>query len=244
MHIVITTSLLLCLLISTISADMSQPQPGGVQRPIGLIKPPQAKTPDTNMLLYYSPECQDEIRQYCPRSDKVQLNDITVLQCIHNDVPDLATLTNACQHLLYQVKKNLTINIDQNKAAQLVCQADLELLPECGEEEGKHMSTCLLNHQANITKSECQRFVSAMSSLIFSDFRLVENFVRDCGGEIEALKCGRIEKEGAGQQGRTIECLQEKFSELKVCWLFLEQNRHWILILRRRFYIGIDNFSF
>ncbi len=198
------------------AADLSNTLPAGFQRPIGL---PQSNLKRQNTLLYYSTECQDEIREYCPRSNKVELNDINVLQCILNDVPDLSALTTACQNLLYQVKKNLTINIDQSKAAQEICQVDLKLLPECTEEEGKHMSSCLLNHQENITQPECQRFISAMSSLIFTDFRLIENFVIDCSDEIDALKCGRIERVGTkdlvGQQGKTIECLQEKFRELK-----------------------------
>ena len=53
----------------------------------------------TNNKLYYSPECQDDIREYCPKSNKIELNDLAVLQCIHNEVKSLSSLNTDCQHV-------------------------------------------------------------------------------------------------------------------------------------------------
>ena len=49
--------------------------------------------------LYFSPECQDDIKEYCPRSKKIELNDLSVLQCIYNEVPDLSVIDKECHHV-------------------------------------------------------------------------------------------------------------------------------------------------
>lgn len=49
--------------------------------------------------LYYSPECQDDIKEHCPRSKKIELNDLSVLQCIYNEVQDLSLIDKECHHV-------------------------------------------------------------------------------------------------------------------------------------------------
>ena len=49
--------------------------------------------------LYYSPECQDDIREYCSRSKNIELNDLAVLQCIYNEVQDLSQIDKECHHV-------------------------------------------------------------------------------------------------------------------------------------------------
>jgi hypothetical protein len=54
---------------------------------------------DLNARLYYSKECQDDISKYCQRADKIVLNDIAVLQCIHNEVQDFNKIDKACHNV-------------------------------------------------------------------------------------------------------------------------------------------------
>jgi hypothetical protein len=49
--------------------------------------------------LYYSKECQEEIAQHCPSARKGEISDLTVLSCIHNDVPDLSAINKDCQNV-------------------------------------------------------------------------------------------------------------------------------------------------
>lgn len=80
------------------------------------------------------------------------------------------------------------------------------------------MSTCLIMHQKTLKEASCLQFIETVAPLMFTDYRLIKNFVTDCQTDIEALKCGRLEKNyesGHIQQGSTIACLQSKFRELK-----------------------------
>lgn len=52
-----------------------------------------------NAKLYYSKECQDDISRYCLNAKKVELSDLTVLQCIHNEVPDLNLIDKECHNV-------------------------------------------------------------------------------------------------------------------------------------------------
>lgn len=58
-----------------------------------------------------------------------------------------------------------------------------------------HMIPCLLEHIDNITESSCKQFLLKMGSIIFSDYRLVSNFVDNCQQDIDRLKCGRVQLE-------------------------------------------------
>lgn len=50
--------------------------------------------------LYKSSECQDDIKEYCPRAKNIEMNDLSVLQCIYNEVPDLSVIGKECQHVI------------------------------------------------------------------------------------------------------------------------------------------------
>lgn len=59
---------------------------------------PKKANTTQHRVLYSSPECQNEILQYCPRA-KNPMGDVKVLQCIHNNLPDLNILTKECQNV-------------------------------------------------------------------------------------------------------------------------------------------------
>lgn len=59
--------------------------------------------------------------------------------------------------------------------------------------------------------------MTSVAALVFSDYRLISNFIEDCGTDIERYSCGRLEKDSesrATQQGKTIECLTIKYNDL------------------------------
>lgn len=54
--------------------------------------------------------------------------------------------------------------------------------------------------------------------MIFSDYRLIYNFIGDCQNDIQKFACGRLERDQEDkptQQGKTIECLSRKFQDLE-----------------------------
>ena len=101
-----------------------------------------------------------------------------------------------------------------------VCKEDLVNLKECqsvDKEDNGHLVSCLINNKENVTEPACRSFLTNVAALVFSDYRLIYNFISDCEADITRYSCGRIEKiddNKPTQQGRTIECLSRKFANL------------------------------
>lgn len=94
-------------------------------------------------------------------------------------------------------------------------------LPDCKPTEkdtaNGFLVSCLLSYRENITQDQCRIFLKNIAALVFSDYRLVNHFQEDCSNDIDKFKCGRLEKnsETPTQQGKTIECLSQKFEDLE-----------------------------
>lgn len=69
-----------------------------------------------------------------------------------------------------------------------------EQIKECAEEPvGKgYMVSCLVDHRGNITEYQCHQYITKMTAIIFSDYRLICGFMDDCKNDINILKCGSI----------------------------------------------------
>jgi Golgi apparatus protein 1 len=78
-----------------------------------------------------------------------------------------------------------------------------------------------------VTVQSCKTFLTNVAALVFSDYRLVYNFIDDCSADIDKYSCGRIEKlddTKPTQQGKTIECLSRKLVKLdKKCRLQIQR---------------------
>lgn len=54
------------------------------------------------------------------------------------------------------------------------------------------MVSCLVDHRGNITEYQCHQYITKMTAIIFSDYRLICGFMDDCKNDINLLKCGSI----------------------------------------------------
>ena len=69
-----------------------------------------------------------------------------------------------------------------------------EQIKECADEPvGKgYLVSCLVDHRGNITEYQCHQYITKMTAIIFSDYRLICGFMDDCKNDINLLKCGSI----------------------------------------------------
>lgn len=67
-------------------------------------------------------------------------------------------------------------------------------IKECADEPvGKgFLVSCLVDHRGNITEYQCHQYITKMTAIIFSDYRLICGFMDDCKADINLLKCGSI----------------------------------------------------
>lgn len=79
------------------------------------------------------------------------------------------------------------------------CPKDLQLIQECNQHTDDRGSgrliPCLYELMNNVTDSYCLEFLKMIQTTIFTDWRLSETFVVSCMGDINDLKCGRLDVE-------------------------------------------------
>ncbi|XP_066290106.1 Golgi apparatus protein 1-like isoform X6 [Branchiostoma lanceolatum] len=162
--------------------------------------------------------CREDVQRLCAHN--VRTNNFAILDCLQNDRPKDDDLSPDCHHFLWDYKRNLTKDIRFDQAAYEVCKEPLAKLPECSKlETGQGLViSCLMDHKGNISNQQCHQFLVKMTSIVFSDFHLVENFVKDCTGDIQKFQCGRVssrdeESQIAHSQGYVINCLQKRIGE-------------------------------
>lgn len=67
-------------------------------------------------------------------------------------------------------------------------------IKECNEEErGRgYLVSCLVDHRGNISEYQCNQYITKMTTIVFSDYRLICGFMDKCREDINALHCGSI----------------------------------------------------
>uniref|UniRef100_A0A4W5JTJ8 Golgi apparatus protein 1 n=1 Tax=Hucho hucho TaxID=62062 RepID=A0A4W5JTJ8_9TELE len=99
-----------------------------------------------------------------------------------------------CLSLLWNYKLNLTMDPKFESVAMEICKSTITEIKECLEEErGKgYLVSCLVDHRGNITEYQCHQYITRMTSVIFSDYRLICGFMDTCREDINTLRCGSV----------------------------------------------------
>uniref|UniRef100_A0A7N8Y187 Golgi apparatus protein 1 n=1 Tax=Mastacembelus armatus TaxID=205130 RepID=A0A7N8Y187_9TELE len=112
--------------------------------------------------------------------------------------------------LLWNYKLNLTTDPKFESVATEVCKSTIT---ECNEEErGRgYLVSCLVDHRGNISEYQCNQYITKMTSIIFSDYRLICGFMDKCKEDINNLRCGSINigHKDIHSQGEVIACLEK-----------------------------------
>lgn len=163
-----------------------------------------------------SPECAGELKLLCSSSQLT--NNFNVLDCVQNaHRKEDEGLSDACHHLLWTYRRNITQDNRFNEAASKFCPGLLKMFPKCKPGDKGQLLACLMDHSENATEQECHTFLERMQSVVFSDYRLVYKFTDACGPDIDRFTCGRIPKNSDERhsQGATLECLSRVANQLE-----------------------------
>ncbi|XP_033755348.1 Golgi apparatus protein 1-like [Pecten maximus] len=163
-------------------------------------------------------ECGGDVLSHCSR--KSMKNNFAILDCLQRDPKVAEEISSACQHFIWEYKKNLTKDDRFEYAADEVCMKELKEIPECGKlEKGRgQIIPCLVENIENITDKNCRTYLNKMARIVFSDYRMVYGFIDECTDDINTHKCGRLTfdvNEAVHSQGKTLHCLAKKISQLK-----------------------------
>ncbi len=87
-------------------------------------------------------------------------------------------------------KTNLYLNLYHKVTINLVC---LQIKECAAEERGKgYLVSCLVEHRTNISEYQCNQYITKMTSIVFSDYRLICGFMDQCKDDINKLHCGSV----------------------------------------------------
>ncbi|KAM9544373.1 Golgi apparatus protein 1-like, partial [Salvelinus alpinus] len=120
--------------------------------------------------------CRDDLTRLCPKH--TWSNNLAVLECLQ-DRKEETEIAVDCNHLLWNYKLNLTMDPKFESVAMDICKSTITEIKECSEEErGKgYLVSCLVDHRGNITEYHCHQYITKMTSIIFSDYRLICGFM-------------------------------------------------------------------
>ncbi|XP_077373958.1 Golgi apparatus protein 1-like isoform X1 [Festucalex cinctus] len=154
--------------------------------------------------------CRDDLTRLCAK--ETWNNNLAVLECLQ-DKKEETDIAAECSHLLWNYKLNLTTDAKFESVAVEVCRSTISEIKECAAEElGKgYLVSCLVEHRANVSEYQCKQYVTKMTSIVFSDYRLICGFVDKCRDDINALHCGTINSgdKDVHSQGEVIACLEK-----------------------------------
>uniref|UniRef100_A0A667YC86 Golgi apparatus protein 1 n=1 Tax=Myripristis murdjan TaxID=586833 RepID=A0A667YC86_9TELE len=167
--------------------------PGPADRsPVAGASPPRRRS--AGWKLAEEAVCRDDLTRLCPKHS--WNNNLAVLECL-------------------QDKKELNLTTDPKfeSVAVEVCKSTIAEIKECAaEERGKgYLVSCLVDHRGNISEYQCNQYITKMTSIIFSDYRLICGFMDKCRDDINTLHCGSIStgEKDIHSQGEVIACLEK-----------------------------------
>ncbi|KAK7122114.1 hypothetical protein R3I93_023051 [Phoxinus phoxinus] len=154
--------------------------------------------------------CREDVSRICPKHS--WNNNLAVLECLQ-DRKDDTEIASDCNHLLWNYKLNLTTDPKFESVAVEVCKSTISGIKECAaEERGKgYLVSCLVDHRSNISEYQCNQYITKMTSIVFSDYRLICGFMDKCKEDINKLHCGSVTtgEKDLHSQGEVISCLEK-----------------------------------
>ncbi|XP_048015569.1 Golgi apparatus protein 1 isoform X1 [Megalobrama amblycephala] len=154
--------------------------------------------------------CREDVSRICPKHS--WNNNLAVLECLQ-DRKDDTEIGADCNHLLWNYKLNLTTDPKFESVAIEVCKTTINGIKECAaEERGKgYLVSCLVDHRTNISEYQCNQYITKMTSIVFSDYRLICGFMDKCKEDINKLHCGSVNtgEKDIHSQGEVISCLEK-----------------------------------
>ncbi|XP_055908083.1 Golgi apparatus protein 1 isoform X1 [Eupeodes corollae] len=167
-----------------------------------------------------NPACP-EIKNLCDHSKS--LDDLSILECIETFPPhQLESLTNKCQQVIWNSKRLLLADHSVHQLVDQPCEKHEAKLAECynsiaaaNSADGTFLS-CLIDKSSTLDQqSPCKNVIQRIQSVVFNDFRFLNEFFQGCDNDIQQLHCGRMNVERtAVSQIETVACLQDSLDNL------------------------------
>ncbi|KAM3962726.1 LOW QUALITY PROTEIN: Golgi apparatus protein 1 [Aphomia sociella] len=141
-------------------------------------------------------------------------DDLAILSCSLNTTHNNKTqVPFSCQHKLWMRQVELLDNTILKDKLKEPCQDDL-VVADCLN-PNQYGIDCILKKKPSIRNKICWRMINKIETLIFNDWQITVNFLKNCYDDIQSQTCGRIPPDPSLSQTQTLKCLQNKEQILK-----------------------------
>ena len=147
-------------------------------------------------------------------------------------------LSEHCEDLVWKAKVAVTNDESMVAKVKEACAPNMDLLGDCldtdtGYGRRYHVTgngrvlSCLIEksreevalaggHQARGLVEQCNQLLRQLEAVVFSDYRLLGDFIEHCKEDINSLKCGRVQdpRDSGHSQGKVVGCLMKSADNL------------------------------
>ncbi|VVC97266.1 unnamed protein product [Leptidea sinapis] len=126
------------------------------------------------------------------------------LNITHNNK---SQITFICQHKIWLHQSELLDNIFLEYKLTNVCGKEQTIL-DCLNPT-VNVFDCVLKTKSSVKDKICWKTINKIELLVFNDWQITRNFMKNCFNDIQALSCGRIPPDPKSlSQVHTLKCLQ------------------------------------
>lgn len=141
-------------------------------------------------------------------------DDLAILTCTLNAAYNKTQVTPACQQRVWTHQNDLLDIAYLNYKLKEPCQEEPGI-SNCLKSSELGID-CLLKKKPSINDKDCWSITNKIESLIFNDWQITGNFLKNCYDDIQANTCGRISQDSKGlSQILTLKCLLSKEQNLR-----------------------------
>lgn len=143
------------------------------------------------------------------------IDDLALLSCALNATHNNKTqVIFSCQHKIWTQQAELLDNAFLDFKLKQPCQDEF-IVSDCLK-PAEFGIDCVLKKKPSIRNKNCWRMINKLESLIFNDWQITGNFLKNCFDDIQTYSCGRIPPDPKSlSQTHTLKCLQNKEQDLK-----------------------------
>ncbi|XP_057291039.1 Golgi apparatus protein 1-like isoform X2 [Hydractinia symbiolongicarpus] len=175
---------------------------------------PKKDNEEEKYILAKDENCAHDVKNLCPKVKKD--NNFAIFLCLQEAaLKDEDDVSDECHGTLWHYKYNLTRNPQFDEVAFKVCESTLEELKDVCKDTHHtpgFLMNCLIEHRHNVQDQKCSSFLTRMSSIVFSDYRLIKGFYENCHKDVKTLNCGQLaattEDDPHHEQAEVVSCLE------------------------------------
>ncbi|CAB4009913.1 Golgi apparatus 1-like, partial [Paramuricea clavata] len=143
--------------------------------------------------LTHDERCREDIEDYCAQESR-KAGNYDLLLCLQNQIKE-DELSDECHQAIWEYKTKLVHNPVFEAPVIDICRDDWQKIDECKaiQPNTGDLVLCLVGNKDGIQNARCKHIVNKLAQIVFTDYRLLKNFYKDCTADVKKFQCSMEE---------------------------------------------------